>query len=925
MARTLPRFAERIRSRGVWGTVLGCLLLGALTSPPQQLVATETAFSPDTSHSLEQLEAEPAVSGRIEQGLLALYDFAKVEGARIAVQAGALEMLELRIDDPQHVQHSDAGLEIQGKTLLRTAQPARALAERLKTVGQFTLEVWLQTADVRQEGPARIVSLSRNANERNFTLGQHGETLDLRLRTTKTSGNGIPSLSSPARSLTSEWTHVVYTFQPPGEARLFLNGKLAAEQKLGGDLGNWDTGFELALGNELSGDRPWRGTLRLVALYERALTEKEAEQNFRFGRTLRPPTAEELLALRQQRNAKQFELHVAPLLAQHCLECHDTLNRQGGLDLSRKTAALAGGDSGRVLDPAAPASSRLWELVAADQMPHDRDKLSATEKQRLKQWLDGGATWSLEQVDAALYAQGAGQRNLYVQRLTVAEYVETVRATLGVDIAQSATEILPRDLRADGFSNTAYNLSVDLAHIEAYARLAELVVDQLDLPALVQRYTKNREVTDENLVKVITPLGRKLLRGPVTPAEVTRYCGVSTSVAAAGGDIHEAVRYIIQAMLQSPRFLYRMEQQPAAGTSRPVNGYELASRLSYILWGGPPDDALLEAAEKGQLDAQSIAGHAPRMLDDPRAVKRSQQFVSEWLDLGRLENLRPAAERYPNWQPALAADMRQETLAFFEEIVWKQNRPLAELLNAQVTFVTPELAAHYRLPPAKAPEAGSDARQPARYELTDVPARGGLLTHGSVLTVGGDDASMVTRGLFVMHELLRGVVRDPPPCVDATPVPSKPGLTQRMIAESRIANRSCSGCHTKFETLAYALEPFDGLGTLHEQDEHGNPLRDDGQVLFPGDATPIGYRNTAELMDLLAGSERVRESFTWKLTQFAIGRPLGPEDAPVIAEIHRQSQENGGTYRAVLTAIVTSELVTSIRGEPAEDTLTITR
>jgi hypothetical protein len=255
--------------------------------------------------------------------------------------------------------------------------------------------------------------------------------------------------------------------------------------------------------------------------------------------------------------------------------------------------------------------------------------------------------------------------------------------------------------------------------------------------------------------------------------------------------------------------------------------------------------------------------------------------------------------------------MRHETLEFFEEIVWRQNRPLTDLLNAQVTFVTPRLAKHYGLPLNE--ESGDAAVQ---YDLSEEPARGGLLTQGSVLTVGGDEASTVTRGLFVMHELLRGVVRDPPPCVDTTPVPSQPGLTQRGIAELRLANASCTGCHSKFEPLSFGLEKFDGLGTYRDTDEYGNTLRDDGSVLIPGREQPQAYQSAAELMDLLAGSERVRETLTWKVTQFALGRPLGAADAPIVAQINRTAQEGGGTYASLMMAIVTSDLVMKPYTEP---------
>jgi hypothetical protein len=451
-----------------------------------------------------------------------------------------------------------------------------------------------------------------------------------------------------------------------------------------------------------------------------------------------------------------------------------------------------------------------------------------------------------------------------------------------------------------------------LGHVEAYSRLAELIVERIDLAALVKRHTNSRELTDENMTKVIEPVGRRLLRRPLTKEQVTHYCGISTSVAAAGGNIEEATRYVLEAMLQSPQFLYRIAEQRGDGTPRPLDQYELASRLSYILWGGPPDDALLEAAEKKAVGREGVAAHARRMLKDPRAIQRSRQFVSQWLNLDRLDSLRPSPQRFPHWDAQLAGDMRRETLEFFEEVAWKQNRPLTELLNARVTFVTPRLARHYGLPPV---DSKSDDEL-MRYDLSGLP-RGGLLTQGSVLTVGGDEASMVTRGLFVMHELLRGVVRDPPPCVDTTPVPSKPGLTQRAVAESRLANKACTGCHARFEPLSFALERFDGLGTYREADEHGNKLQDDGNILFPGQTEAVEYKSSIELMDLLARSDRVRETFTWKITQFALGRPLGAEDAPLVAEIHRVAQQEGGTYAGTMLAIVTSDLVLSTRTEQA--------
>jgi len=174
---------------------------------------------------------------------------------------------------------------------------------------------------------------------------------------------------------------------------------------------------------------------------------------------------------------------------------------------------------------------------------------------------------------------------------------------------------------------------------------------------------------------------------------------------------------------------------------------------------------------------------------------------------------------------------------------------------------------------------------------------------------------MVSRGLFILHDLLYSEVGDPPPCVDTTPVPTKPGLSQRAIAEARLADRSCAGCHAKFEPLAFGLERFDGLGGFHEKDEHGNELRDDGEIHFPGDDEPVSYKSCAEFMDLLANSERVKRNITRKVTQCAIGRPLVEADEPIIEKIHEASQKGGGTYESLITAVVMSELVQRVPAE----------
>lgn len=601
-----------------------------------------------------------------------------------------------------------------------------------------------------------------------------------------------------------------------------------------------------------------------------------------------------------------FEFEIAPLLAKHCLECHDTSRKEGALDLSRKTAAFKGGDSGEAIHPGDGENSSLWELVELGDMPEDRPPLSQREKDLLKRWIDEGAEWTVDWIDPAIYERPGGGEQ-WIRRLTVNEYIETVRSSVGVDIEGEARERLPADLRADGFSNTAYNLNVDMGHVTAYAELAAKIVEKLDLTELAHRFHEEPKFTDKDMGKLIEGMGEWLLRGPLTEEEVILFRGISTTVASSGGTMEEAVGYIAEAMLQSPRFIYRIEKQQSESVSSQIDEYEFASRLSYAFWGASPDEKLIAAARYGDLkDTGELERQLYRMLDDPRAKARSLEFAYEWLNLGRMDSLQPSPEKFPDWDPGLADDMRQETLAVFAEVIWNQGRPLTELLNTQSTFTTPELAAHYGLKVKQGTETEAGL---LRFDLSKNPARGGILTHGSVLTMGGDDASMVTRGLFVLRDLLRGTVKDPPPCLDTTPIPSSPGQSQRVISEERIANNSCGGCHEKFEPLAFGLERFDGLGAYYKRDVFGNRLREDGEVLFPGEEAARSYRKSSQMMDLLAESDRVAETITWKLVQFVMGRPLGARDAIEIKKIFQKGQENGGTYQSLMMAIATSDLM----------------
>jgi hypothetical protein len=191
--------------------------------------------------------------------------------------------IDLAIADEAAVEWRGGGLAVKSPTIIASAGPARKLIEACRESNAITVEAWVKPANTTQAGPARIVTLSADTGRRNFTLGQAETSYVQRLRTTSTSDNGMPELTSPGGAVRAETTHVVYTREPSGRACLYVNGEERLATIVGGALSNWSDEFRLALANELTGDRPWLGEYYLVAIYSRALTPLEVADNHEAG------------------------------------------------------------------------------------------------------------------------------------------------------------------------------------------------------------------------------------------------------------------------------------------------------------------------------------------------------------------------------------------------------------------------------------------------------------------------------------------------------------------------------------------------------------------------------------------------------------------------------------------------------------------
>ncbi len=362
------------------------------------------------------------------------------------------------------------------------------------------------------------------------------------------------------------------------------------------------------------------------------------------------------------------------------------------------------------------------------------------------------------------------------------------------------------------------------------------------------------------------------------------------------------VRTALQAILASPHFVFRVEAGPpkvSAGAVYRISDVDLASRLSFFLWGTPPDQELLGTAERGELArAEILDAQVRRMLADPRSEALATRFAAQWLRLQDLDKVHPDALSYPYYDATLAAAMRRETELFFDHLV-RDDRSVLELLTADYTFVNERLARHYGI----AGVSGSEFRR-VGYPG---PHRQGLLGHGSVLTLTShaDRTSPVLRGKWVMEVLLGTPPPPPPPNVPAFESTSdaKDGrlLTTRERMELHRANPVCHACHQFMDPIGLALDNFDVTGKWRIK-ENGVPLDTRGQLY---DGTPIA--NPAELRQaLLKRPESLIRNFTANLLAYGLGRRLEPYDMPTVRAIARDAAANGNRMSAFILGVVHS-------------------
>ena len=544
----------------------------------------------------------------------------------------------------------------------------------------------------------------------------------------------------------------------------------------------------------------------------------------------------------------------------------------------------------------------------------ERIKAGSPEETLLKQWIRYLASMPEAEVQSALrYSKtdstSAGETpNVAIRRLTHQQYANTIRDLLK-ESSDAASQFPPEDY-VNGFKNQYQSQSLSPTQIEAYSmaaeRLAENAFRRGDSRHLIPcEYSGPNQASCR--AQFIQTFGRRAFRRPLLPKEASVYDGIFK----AERDFLKGAQAVIEAMLQSPAFLFWMED-----TSRPEwKAYTTASRLSYFLWNTMPDDLVLDSAAKGELNTPaSVERMARRMLADPKAKQALDEFVSQWLRFDRAFASARERRTFPQFSRELVASMAEEARRFVGDLVWN-DKNFMDVYRASYGFVNADLASIYQV---AAPERDFDLVQfPANQERPGILGQALFLT----LTSKPEDTAPTGRGLFVREQFLCQQVPPPPAGVDTNlqPVSELKPVTNRERLSEHASNKSCATCHSMIDPIGFALENFDAIGVRREKarllfypDVHEAKIPKK-EVLLDLDTTGFiaglpnsDFSGPRQLGAVLAGAEQCQECVVKQLFRYMSGRRESRIDEPVIHKSFLQFRDSGFHFKELLISLIKS-------------------
>jgi hypothetical protein len=409
----------------------------------------------------------------------------------------------------------------------------------------------------------------------------------------------------------------------------------------------------------------------------------------------------------------------------------------------------------------------------------------------------------------------------------------------------------------------------------------------------------DKKTVEQAAGEILHRLMPRAFRRPVDASEVDRLVNVVEFVVERGDSFERGIQVAVQAILISPHFLFRVEQEPPSGAKQhSINDFELASRLSYFLWSTMPDETLFRLASQGKLHEPDVLDEqVMRMLADPRSAALVDNFASQWLTLANFVEATPDKKLFPEFTPKLRADMIVETKMFIAE-VFNNDRSLLDFLDADFTFVNERLAKHYQI-------AGVEGEQMRRVSLPS-NQRAGVLTHGSILTITSnpDRTSLVRRGAWILDNILGVKLADPPTDVQSLEDGAKESGATSLRDQLRIHRESpaCASCHDTLDPLGFGFENFDAIGRWRVQAE--------GKLVDAGGKLPSGesFRGPTELVQILKKrKEQFAKLLAGKMLTYALGRGLELPDICTVDEIVADLEKNDYRFTVLVRGIVQSK------------------
>ena len=449
---------------------------------------------------------------------------------------------------------------------------------------------------------------------------------------------------------------------------------------------------------------------------------------------------------------------------------------------------------------------------------------------------------------------------------------------------------------------------------EGRPRYPILIVDSISMrgpivseqeQAYRDRYMASEEGNMEHVREGLGAIAKRAFRRPLKEGELDRYVTLVESEVEAGESFVNAMKSAMIAILCSKSFLF-IEEGDSGAERHALNDWEIASRLSYLLWNTMPDEELFTLAEQGKLrDRGELQAQFQRMLSDPRAKRFTNSFSSQWLHLRKVGMFPPDKKIYPNYDQGLEKSMIAETQSFFGEVLQKE-LTLREFIDSNWTMMNPRLAKFYGLP-----EMMRDEFQ--RVSLKEGEDRGGLLTQASILSLTSDGTRHrpVHRGVWLSEVIFGKTPPPPPPNVDPiepNPV-DEPKATLRMKLDAHKHDANCASCHQKIDPLGFAFENFNAIGEWRSH-EKVEGTGDDPLVNASGEL-PDGraFANAGEFKHLLMDDlDQFNEAFVEKLAIYGLRRTLTFDDHDELAAISKIGRENDYRVKDLVEAFVLSGL-----------------